>query len=113
MPRRIQRKRTKGWRMAPNTVYVGRPTDFGNPFPVDVYGQEDAVDRHRRWITGNMSTLEMSQSSTCHCGQISLVTLRHIALNLIARDLRGKDLACWCALDQQCHADILLEIANR
>ena len=33
-PIRIQRKRTKGWRMPPNTVYVGRPTIWGNPFPV-------------------------------------------------------------------------------
>jgi hypothetical protein len=31
-PIRIQRKRTKGWRMPPNTVYVGRPTRWGNPF---------------------------------------------------------------------------------
>ena len=33
-PIRIQRKRTKGWRMPPNTVYVGRPTIWGNPFHV-------------------------------------------------------------------------------
>ena len=26
--------------------------------------------------------------------------------------LVGKDLACWCPLDQPCHADVLLEIAN-
>ena len=26
--------------------------------------------------------------------------------------LGGKDLACWCALDQPCHADVLLKIAN-
>ena len=26
--------------------------------------------------------------------------------------LRGKDLACWCALDQPCHADVLLEIIS-
>jgi Domain of unknown function (DUF4326) len=31
-PKRIQRKRTKGWKMPPNTVYVGRPTRLGNPF---------------------------------------------------------------------------------
>ena len=31
-PKRIQRRRTKGWRMPPNTVYVGRPTRWGNPF---------------------------------------------------------------------------------
>jgi hypothetical protein len=28
-------------------------------------------------------------------------------------ELRGKDLACWCREDQACHADILLEKANR
>lgn len=112
MPERIQRKRTKGWKMPPNTVYVGRPTDLGNPFPVDCYGQEGAVDRHKRWLTGHMSALEMSQSSTCHHGEISLVTLRQIALSLIARDLRGKNLACWCGLNQPCHADVLLELAN-
>lgn len=27
-------------------------------------------------------------------------------------ELHGKDLACWCPLDQPCHADVLLEIAN-
>jgi hypothetical protein len=33
MPKRIQRKRIKGWRMPENAVYVGRPTRWGNPFP--------------------------------------------------------------------------------
>ena len=28
------------------------------------------------------------------------------------RELRGRDLMCWCPLDQPCHADVLLEIAN-
>jgi hypothetical protein len=26
--------------------------------------------------------------------------------------LRGRNLACWCPLDQPCHADVLLELAN-
>jgi len=30
----------------------------------------------------------------------------------IKRELRGKDLMCWCRLDHPCHADVLLEIAN-
>jgi hypothetical protein len=32
LPRRIQRKRTKGWRMPEGAVYVGRPSRWGNPF---------------------------------------------------------------------------------
>jgi hypothetical protein len=30
----------------------------------------------------------------------------------IQRELRGKNLACWCPLDQPCHADVLLRLAN-
>lgn len=30
----------------------------------------------------------------------------------VQRELRGKNLACWCPLDQPCHADVLLEVAN-
>ena len=41
---------------------------------------------------------------------------QHLADNFSERDirhcLRGKDLACWCALDEPCHADVLLRIAN-
>jgi Domain of unknown function (DUF4326) len=32
MPIRIKRERTKGWRMPPNTIYVGRGSEWGNPF---------------------------------------------------------------------------------
>jgi hypothetical protein len=28
------------------------------------------------------------------------------------RELRGRDLACYCPLDETCHADVLLEVAN-
>lgn len=32
---------------------------------------------------------------------------------LDVEELRGKDLACWCPLDQPCHAEVLLELANQ
>lgn len=31
-PTRIQRKRTKGWKMPEGAIYVGRPTQWGNPW---------------------------------------------------------------------------------
>jgi hypothetical protein len=31
-PRRVQRSRTKGWKMPEGAIYVGRPTKWGNPF---------------------------------------------------------------------------------
>ncbi len=108
MPIRIQRKRTKGFRLPPNAVYVGRPTKWGNPFRVGgsfrftmIRDQEMAVE----WFRSLMKTDPIAMS-----------------------ELRGKDLACWCRLCEKhkdgkplgvecpdcapCHADILLEIAN-
>lgn len=89
-PKRIQRRRTKGWRMPKNAVYVGRPSIFGNPFPGD-------LPQFKRWLAGQVR---------------GAGGLRRIALIDRLRELRGKDLACWCPLDKPCHADVLLEIAN-
>ena len=109
-PRRIQLSRAKGWRMPANTVKVSRPGIYGNPFVIGApapaaYGRfhsgvvEDAaqaVNLYRRALT-----FELSRPTPAGERAIDLVA-----------DLRGKNLACWCALDQPCHADVLLEIAN-
>ncbi len=95
-PKRIQRKRTKGWKMPPNTVYVGRPTVYGNPFKHFPSGRprEEILHDFRQMIEngGNLIYPQTWQ---------------------IREELRGKDLACWCPLSVPCHADVLLEIANR
>mgnify|MGYP002619828214 CR=1 FL=1 len=114
IPQRITLSRAKGWRMPPNTVKVDRSTKLGNPFPIDVYGREKAVDKFRRLITGNMSTFEMSTSSRQDWASnhgISLVFVREQIRQKLP-ELRGKNLACWCKPGEPCHADVLLEIAN-
>lgn len=90
-PKRIQRKRTKGWRMPEGAVYVGRPTKWGNPLQVSVFG-EQAFELYRESF------------------QIGAVVTPPI--EEVRKHLRGKDLVCWCRLDRPCHADVLLEIAN-
>lgn len=114
MPKRIQRRRQRGWRMPENAVYVGRPTRWGNPFqpystvvmaaaelgivrtdaPIQIVpgGVEECLAWYRIWI-----------------GEWIRRTANEHYLFL----LRGRDLACWCPLDQPCHADILLDLANR
>lgn len=87
--------------MPPNAVYVGRPTIFGNPFGHGGRYSNDAVADYRLWLGPGGENLFPS-----------LVWERHWLLNALPR-LRGKDLCCWCPLDQPCHADVLLEIANR
>lgn len=49
-PIRIQRKRSKGWRMPPNTVYVGRPTIYANPFSIDYRGRYWACEQYLAYV---------------------------------------------------------------
>lgn len=101
MPVRIQRKRTKGWKMPPNTVYVGRPTKWGNP-----YRFGDAV-MFRRGINTVLTRREGLVRAFREYAERWRECDEHFA-----DILHGKNLACWCPLDQPCHADVLLEIAN-
>lgn len=98
MPRRIQRKRTKGWRMPPGAVYVGRPSIWGNPWRADdSMTADECVRRYREWLRGEFPTV---------CPRRRARILRDL------HRLRGVDLACWCPVDQACHADVLLRMAN-
>lgn len=92
-PTRIQRKRTKGWRMPADVVYVGRPTKWANPFVVGIDGDRE------------------------HClhmyKQYTLTTLVYRFGLEYFEPLRGKTLACWCREDQACHADALLALLEK
>lgn len=111
-PVRIQRKRTKGWKMPANTVYVGRPTKYGNPFKVG--------DFHPYALPENLETEEgraaMRIDAQCACDlyRLSYATGCMLAGRIANPfpELTGKNLACFCSLDQPCHADVLLELAN-
>lgn len=98
--------------MPENTVYVGRGSKWGNPFKVGtiffvepgnshrgyryVNSNEDAVYLYRYWLDGRYKDHpELPQTPD----------------GLHA--LKGHDLACWCAPGDPCHADVLLELANR
>lgn len=91
MPVRVQLSRKKGWRMPANTVNVARPSKWGNPFKVGRDGTAAVVvERYLEKVTAD-------------AWQIAF----------IRKDLKGKNLACWCKPGEPCHADVLLELANR
>ena len=52
MAERVQLKRTKGWRMPPDTVKVDRQTIYGNPFAMEKRERAEAVAMFRDWLTG-------------------------------------------------------------
>ena len=70
--------------MPPNTIYVGRPTRWGNPF--------DLSDGSNFYVASRFA---------CEIAPLLDVT-----------PLRGKNLACWCKIGDSCHADLLLKLAN-
>ena len=91
---RIQRQRTKGWRMPEGAIYVGRPSRWGNPFRIG------APDRF-----SNVSSVEESV-------RLFRALITAVPDRFDVAPLRGHDLVCWCPLDQPCHADVLLELAR-
>lgn len=137
-PIRIQRRRTKGWKMPANTVSVTRPGNWGNPFDFRKseccwlalsYGcrgdkagrQEASVRAFREWITPpgkGKKTVRLERGVSFGNDKKSVqIGPRFIvgpppSIDDIRTELRGKNLACFCPLDQPCHADVLLEIAN-
>lgn len=108
MPKRIQRRRSKGWRMPAGAVYVGRPTIWGNPF-------DDAIS-FQRWLSrGEIAVSSLRDRHWFPWTPESNKRLAAVRNRILERlvDLRGKNLVCWCGLDCDCHADVLLELANR
>ena len=96
MVKRVRRRR--GVKLPANTRYVGRGSRWGNGWRVgertaegDLITREMAVQQYRELWTRGFSR-------------------RYVEYELAP--LRGKDLACWCPLDQPCHADVLLELAT-
>lgn len=92
-PKRIQRKRTRGWKMPEGVVYVGRPTKWGNPFR-DNFRRNAylVVEEYRQWLQNNPHGQAIAAAAKV--------------------ELKGFNLACWCKEGDPCHADVLLQIAN-
>lgn len=109
-PQRIQLRRTKGWRKPAGAIVVARPTKWGSPYPLNLYRAD--------WPEATQSELRRMSISDFE----GLVDGRwakfddvpgYPSLDVIRVELGGHDLACWCPLDQPCHADILLRLANQ
>lgn len=116
-PVRVQRSRAQGSRTPPGARYVGRPTRFGNPFGVgdplfgawhervgEVRDRAHAVQLFEAWLDGARMPYSGLSIGYPYAPAPTRVEIR--------RHLAGRDLACWCPLDEPCHADVLLRIAN-
>lgn len=134
-PKRIQLRRTKGWRLADhstNAVIVDRRGPYGNPFLIERHtdyarpwavwwsdvgplhslhdtqaeAREASVGLYRRWVA--VDTINPDEWPSTYATAAAHVRLR---VALAGQELAGRDVACWCPLDEACHGDVLLELA--
>lgn len=89
----------KRWGKSSNkngSVYIGRPSKYGNPFShlnntkadYKVATRDEAIRKYEEWILNNPELLEQAKT-----------------------ELKGKDLVCWCK-PAACHGDVLLKLVN-
>ena len=106
--------------MPEGAVYVGRGTWWGNPFrPYSMFRLPSSEIGLSQCESDTLAHLDGCCGGHANClawyriwltAQINLRA--RMGLDFLDR-IRGRDLACWCPLDQPCHADVLLELANR
>lgn len=110
MPRRIQiHKRKEIARLPENTVYCGRPTIFGNPYkPSDYIGEVENI------VGKNEDVRVVARLVRLYCllDYNAYLDKRPDLKEKMRQKLRGKNLACFCSLNQECHVDLILRIAN-
>lgn len=105
MPLRFQLSRKKGSRLPPNTINVARPGKWGNLIAIGAPMNVTATD-------GNMYSMVATR-------RIAIAINRELVLTQLEKNpqyldpLRGKNVACWCGLSEECHGDDLLLLANK
>ncbi|MGX5657620.1 DUF4326 domain-containing protein [Geodermatophilus nigrescens] len=121
-PRRVQLSRARGWRKPAGTVVVARPSRWGNPFRVGetyLFPAGDPSDP-AAWPVPTHREPGLSDDGArvvrCPDRATAVEWYRRWAgeahREQARRLLRGRSLACWCPVDEPCHADVLLEMAN-
>lgn len=105
IPMRVQLSRAKGWRMPPNTVKVDRTTKWGNPFIVGKHDTQERCALHFSRLLAGWICLSEGPGVSPQAAYRAMAAKDY-------RELRGKNLACWCRKGTPCHADTLLKFVN-
>lgn len=122
-PQRIQLSRKKGFDLQRVSmelnglpaVNCARPSKFGNPYKVEIYGLELALELFARTIRGIWMSNRIPEEllhSAYDLHQAFLKRHQFHPLENVRRELAGHNLACGCKVHNACHCDTLLEIAN-
>mgnify|MGYP001610699713 CR=1 FL=1 len=80
-----------------NMIYIGRPSKWGNPFS---------------HLSGTLARFKVKSRTEAVLAYRGYMLYKPELIAAARRELRGRDLICWCA-PLACHGDILLDIANQ
>ena len=108
--RRIQRRRTKGWRKPEGARYVGRGTRYGNPNQIAPVHNGYLVTHDNGSSVGTFASKREAHRFAVEAYRAHLNANPKLA-DRARRELAGRDLLCWCPEDMPCHADVLLALA--
>ena len=106
MPRRYQRTRNVSSDIPTGAVYVGRPGRYGNPYRIGDPHPDDSHPMTREDVV-QLFRRDIDEGLGHGSGMIDWGILERLA------ELRGRDVVCWCGLDELCHGDVWLEYSNR
>jgi hypothetical protein len=110
--------------MPAGAVHIGRGSRWANPARVGRWASAGPEWRDGERCTASKDSLTQAETvlfyrlGLKHGGIVATDHLGHRhacalpTLDMITSKLAGKCLVCWCALDQPCHGDVLLKIAN-
>lgn len=90
--RHILNKRSDPPHLVSRAIYVGRPSQWENPFTIEEHGRAGALREYDRMMAEKL-------------------LLSDHALHDITTALRGHTLSCWCA-PKPCHAETLFFLAH-
>lgn len=130
-PKRIQRKRTRGWRLPEGATCVDRSTRYGNPFKIGALVQDPGPYNSPacpydgfmepgvyQW-TGLGGPYDYEIRHVRDAADAVALFRPYVAFHddvyppeVIRRELGGRDLACWCKVGDPCHGDVWLVLAN-
>jgi hypothetical protein len=111
-PARVQRRRTRDWRLPPNTVIVDRTSRWGNPFTVADAAEAGYEDPHKAAVTEFDTWLSGDDPIHQDVYEINRRSFDRRWMRRHLHELAGRNLCCPCPPDTPCHADVLLRLAN-
>jgi len=112
-PIRLQLSRRKGFDLqlmslaynGRSAVNVARPSKWGNPFSVLPFRKAGSTIAYGTYI----AVPTVSDAIACF---EEFIDAKPEFRSAAQKELRDKNLACWCKSGEQCHADVLLRCAN-